>query len=366
MDKWLICTHHLFGWGGSELVAIELAEELLSRGLEVEMYSPFPLRSFMKQAIGSIAYRSAPEEVKPWEYDVVYNQHQTISRILAKAMPEKEYVHATPVVIYNHLSPFEPFEFPGPFVEAAVGDIILCNSAETMSKIASYGPAFQNCLLYSNPAPKRFAVITQRVDRPSLRKILFVSNHLPEELQESIALLERKHNVRTLHIGSGGDYRRIEPEDLIEYDAVVTIGKTAQYAFRGGVPVYCYDRFGGPGWLLPDNFSEAAATNFSGRSHPERRSGEQIADELVDGFLDAQEQCGSFDQPQFRLEEAVDGLIAVVSEKKQSTSKFAASVRDEGHAAVRRKILHEGELYTLVDQQFEGVYPAVREMRLGG
>lgn len=35
-----------------------------------------------------------------------------------------------PVSIFNHMSPYEPYEFPGPFLEADLADLIWCNSKE--------------------------------------------------------------------------------------------------------------------------------------------------------------------------------------------------------------------------------------------
>src|SRR5690606_31689494 len=50
-----------------------------------------------------------------------------------------------------------------------------------------------------------------------------------------------------------------------------------------GKPVYCYDHFGGPGWLSASNFEVAEYFNFSGRDTPVRKSPQEIATELIDG-----------------------------------------------------------------------------------
>jgi hypothetical protein len=63
----------------------------------------------------------------------------------------------------------------------------------------------------------------------------------------------------------------------------VTIGKTVQYALVAGVPVYCYDTFGGPGWLSPENVEAAAANHFSGAGSA-KRDAATIAAELVEGW----------------------------------------------------------------------------------
>jgi hypothetical protein len=47
--------------------------------------------------------------------------------------------------------------------------------------------------------------------------------------------------------------------------------------------VYCYDIFGGPGYLTRDNFAQSREKNFSGRGFT-AKSTKQIVDELLEGY----------------------------------------------------------------------------------
>jgi hypothetical protein len=116
-----------------------------------------------------------------------------------------------------------------------------------------------------------------------------VSNHLPAELLDAVQGLRAKGaEVRAIGRFPGGEPRRTLLDDLEWADAVVSIGKTVQYAIVNGLPAYCYDHFGGSGWLSSDNFEKNADLNFSGRGF-ESKGASQIVDELVHGYRDAQD-----------------------------------------------------------------------------
>lgn len=79
----------------------------------------------------------------------------------------------------------------------------------------------------------------------------------------------------------------VTPDLLCRYDVVITIGRTAQLCFASTTPLYCYDRFGGPGYLEPEEFEEAKRTNYSGRSNPKKLSAEELVEDLIRGYPDA-------------------------------------------------------------------------------
>jgi len=77
----------------------------------------------------------------------------------------------------------------------------------------------------------------------------------------------------------------IEDKVLENYDLVITIGKTVNYCLALGVPVYCYDWFGGSGYLNPGNFAINKRHNFSGRDSFRKLSGEAIFREITQNTL---------------------------------------------------------------------------------
>jgi hypothetical protein len=68
----------------------------------------------------------------------------------------------------------------------------------------------------------------------------------------------------------GSEKPAITSAELLDhYDCVISIGKTVQYCLVQGIPVFLYDRFGGPGYLNESNYELAEYYNFSGRSKPD-------------------------------------------------------------------------------------------------
>lgn len=327
VDAALVCTNHLFMWAGSELVAIEMAEELLRRGIRVDLFATLADRDFLS---GIFADRAGildrAEAVDLARYDLVYAQHHVLPPILNAALARGP-IGAGPFLVFNHLSPFEPLEAPGPFVEATLADAILANSEETRAVLAGMGPPFDAARLWPNPAPRAFA---SALAAPGARGFLTVSNHRTPELAAALDLLDRQ-GTPVRRIGQGHAAERVTPAHLAAAAAVITIGKTVQYALRAGRPVYCYGPHGGPGWLDGRNFEPARAANFSGRSHPAKKSAEEIAQELAAGLPAAARFARALDPAAhgFCLEPLVDGLL----------EEAAARLSDPAWQMRRRELL---------------------------
>ncbi len=355
----LVATHRLYQWAGSELVALELAEECRRRGWDIALYVPFVDRDFVAQALGpSTAVYTQPQHVDLRVYDAVYSQHQTLSALVAAQPPTFPFEGPVPVVIYNHLSPHEPLEFPGPFVEAQLADLILSNSPETAARLTAFGPRFAAVEVFANPAPAAFIGNPEAALRASLRRLLAVSNHLPAELAQAFGLLATM-GIAVTRLGLPHHARRLTPTDLADHDAIVTIGKSVQYALCRRRPVFCYDQFGGPGWLNEDNFAAAAAANFSGRSDSRRRGAEDLAQELVRGFAAAwsfSQQLSEELLAPYRLETRLTALLEQIESLRGRRHPLQAS-SPAAQVALRRQWDHEAVLYHLVDRYFLAHHP---------
>jgi hypothetical protein len=164
--------------------------------------------------------------------------------------------------------------------------MILANSFETRESLLKLMPSRAVDVL-GNPAPDYFLRPT-RPNYPLLPgKILVVSNHVPEDLANALKLYKSKHTGVVIdHFGLGGTQRLVEPTIITRYDLVITIGKTVQYSIASCVPVYCYDRFGGPGFLSSSNFITAAWWNFSGRGFSKNsyKSSKRIVSDIEDNY----------------------------------------------------------------------------------
>jgi len=349
--RFLICTHHFHSWAGSELVALELAEYLASQSHSVDFYCFSFSEDFLTNAIGAdspITTITSAEEISISNYDVVYAQHQMISRFLSSKENLKSIKTRKPVFIYNHLSPFEPFELPGPFVEELIADIVLCNSIETRSKLIELNSFFKCSQLFENPAPYSFHSNNTN-NSQSLQSILIISNHLPEEVLEAIPLLEAK-GIKVAVFGRPNNNARITADVIGSADAIVTIGKSVQYAFRAGKRVYCYDKFGGPGWISSENLENSANKNFSGRSNPTVRTANELATDIIHGYSTYHYETDfvSAISSRYALEVQADTLVDEIRIRMKKNTSFSA----EQFQKLSRLSEYEKAQYDLIDRLY--------------
>lgn len=103
------------------------------------------------------------------------------------------------------------------------------------------------------------------------------------------------------------NYRLLTAELITEFDVVITIGKTVQYALVAGVPVFVYDHFGGFGYLDQANLAAAADRNFSGRGG-ERLAARTIAERVLTGYAAARD-FQSANRPAFRSAYALGPVL---------------------------------------------------------
>lgn len=350
----LILTHHLFELGGSELVAIEAANALSNHGAQVSIHAPFCELDFLKNAVREgVAVVESIADVVLSEFDLVYCHHQVLSGLIATQFPSLLAANRLPYIVYNHLSGHEPFEFPGPFIEAEIADEIWCNSAETKRVLVRFGDRFHAAKIVPNPAPAGF--MAEPSTGGALKKILSISNHLPVEVNEALEILEGR-GVVIEKIGRPKHARRVGPDDIRSADALISIGKSVQYALVAHRPVYCYDWFGGPGWLTAESFDAAAEHNFSGRCARSVRSPREIADEITTGFKDALAFARSLkdtDLQDYLWPRHIGPLLGRVRDKDGEARRRLRHVIDAMPGSeVPKHWKHEADLYGLVDREY--------------
>lgn len=277
--------------GGSEVVTLELAEFFTSRGAQV-IIATNACAGIVSDIVGALANVAVYEMHDPALDDALADRLPDLCWIHHSLIPDRvlRAAHNIPLV-FNHLSGHLPVEFAlSPEIECAVADVILFNSPETRDNHllpGTYDEVPRSLLrLFENPAPDAFYDVEKTTRERPL--VLVVSNHAPEEVLEAVALLAGDFDVNI--VGNkeevGAIPQRVTPDLLATADAVITIGKTVQYALVAGVPVYCYDHFGGPGWLSEDSFDLAAYRNFSGRGFT-RKTAPEIVGEFQDGLAKA-------------------------------------------------------------------------------
>jgi hypothetical protein len=274
----LITQNHMVQLAGSEMLTLELAEALSQHGYEVTVYSHAvgdPISSVSRER--GILLTDDAASLDDLGVDLAWIHHQIVPDALAAVIGR-----AGLTVVFGHMSPFEPLEVPLlADIEARVADVVVANSEETADALRASGLADLPVVVLGNPAPDEFWAGSR--SRPGrLQRLLVVSNHPPPELSLAMARLQRE-GLDVEHIGLSGRVAVVTPEEIAAVDAVVTIGKTVQYALAAGCPVFNYDFHGGPGWLSATNLSLARRHNFSGRPFG-RMSPDTVALAIVNDF----------------------------------------------------------------------------------
>ena len=292
MPKVLLTNHHLINYAGSELVTLDLATEFQHQGWDVTVatfrFGGGIEKFFTEREIPviNVLNQSLPDS----EFDLVWSHHFPV---LIKCLVEDSV--KTKSLVLSSLSPYEPLEAI-PFFESQA-DLILCNSEETKKDIIEYN----NCVdfnknklfVFNNSVPANWFNLHLDRDDSKLKKIAIISNHPPGEILNAIDILKAQ-NIEVDLIGISGNPQLVNIDVLNSYNAIITIGRTVQHCMSLGIPVFCYDHFGGPGWLTPDNFQMAEWFNYSGRCCYKRFSGEEIVDNLINGFRENQKHLKFF------------------------------------------------------------------------
>ncbi len=303
MKKILLTNHFVREFTGSEIALLDLAATFLDLKYDVTVGS-FILAEPMKQQFTERDIRIIDLNTAASEYfDLIWAHHFTT---LDTCLIDKNF--RAKHVVFSSLSPYEPLESLPMSLDKV--HMVLANSEETKNTLMGMGLPEQVLRVFPNPVVDAFFNIA-RPFRKTLHKLAIVSNHIPDDVMDAIQLLKR-HAVDIEIFGQGYHFKLLQPEDLADFDAIVTIGRTVQYGLAMGKPVYCYDRFAGPGWITEENILEASRYNFSGRCSGHKKSAHQIADEILSGypFMDGQTPFyKSFAEKRYRLSRLIHHLL---------------------------------------------------------
>ena len=277
--KILITNLYLSTYRGSEVNCYELSRYFSAQGHEVNVFCFEKNEIFTKYFDKlNITVCTDVNELKYQQYDLIWAQHYVVLNVvlLSKIKSEK--------IVFSSLSPFETFEFPPSYANKL--SICLANSFETKQQLESNNVNSDNIYVFPNSVD--FDHFKYKETNSRLAKIACVSNHPPIELVDAeFRYLLEKNGLQIDYLGAGYDIHTLIDQDvLLNYDCIITIGKTVQYAMALKIPVYCYDYFGGPGWISKANIDTAFRNNFSGRGF-NKKSTSEIIDEILNGYMNS-------------------------------------------------------------------------------
>ena len=283
MKRALVLTNHLHAWAGSEIVSLEVSEVLINQEYETCLVANVVAPDIYEigNEIGATV-SNEPSKFDLRDFDFVWGQHFVAP--LCKGFAQLDEFSGS----FNsvHLSPFESFELAALSYTKRIGANIVTNSTETLNKIKSFYNNLLSIHNLNNATTHQFVESkkyeTNQVE--SIKNILIVSNHIPNEVIEACQILEKKGLIIAAFGKGQKNYMRIKKEHIKKFDVIISIGKTVQYGILSRRPVFCYDRFGGPGYITEKNFPKALEYNFSGRCSNRKLSAKDLSDEILNGY----------------------------------------------------------------------------------
>ena len=310
MKKILLTNFNIVNLTGSEIDTITIAEYFINKGYEVDIFTLKKGKPIIDLVNPKIRVIVPNEDNMLYDkYDIIWSRHWAL---LDYILFYKK-INANHV-LYMSLSWFNSYEaFPDYYKDLSLIGTI---SNEILLKLKEeLGKDSEKIYLFPNYVPTNYCKYA--IKKPEkISKICIVSNHIPDELKEFIKMYKKSFIIDVY----GFNYKIAYVDDklLNKYDVVISIGKTIYYTTAMGIPSYCYDYLGGYGYITKDNINEAFKYNFSGRGFDQKKSPEEIYNELVKNFNKTQkdlEDIKQYANEKFNFENNMELIL------KQFTNK---------------------------------------------
>ncbi len=281
--KFLILNHSLQNFTGSEINAFQLCLGLKEMGYEADLGAFIigdPLKKIFENK-GIKWINLLEENDLELKYNLIWAHH---SPVLSHLIFKNQVQNCK--ILFSSLSSFHPLESP-PSYSNEIFCFLSHNPVNTKFMVKN-GVLENRIHNFPNYAPQNFFGQARKLQSKSLKNIVFVSNNKAEEISRLIEIF-KENNINVDIVGSQGEQVFVDQHLLSKYDLVITIGKTVQYCFALKIPVYCYDHFGGPGYITKKNFERAKKHNFSGRGFDTFLNAEQLFVDITENYLKSQE-----------------------------------------------------------------------------
>jgi hypothetical protein len=274
----LLTNHHLESLAGSELLTFELAKECQQRGHHVSVFTLFPgqISRRIEELLGIRVFDTRnKEDLKTLDFDVMHCIHWPTYLYLQRSGIELP-------TVFGFLGVLPALENPPP-LPGKQKPFWWGVSEEVIENVANL-PGWEN--------RKPIEPIRNWVNEykpkvmpiEAIRKQVFgvVSNHFPEKYKEYLVELSLEMNFELRFMGLPDNSQPIDLETLLDFDALITLGRTAVTAICNGIPVLVLDQNGMDGWVTPENYFHLRVKNFSGRTKAEVPTKEKLRLAILD------------------------------------------------------------------------------------
>lgn len=280
MKKVLLTNFNMVNYSGSELDILTIANYFLSLKYEVTIFTletNYPLLNEIDERIKII---ECIEDYKLEKYyDLIWSHHY----------PLLDYLIFSKKIIAGHiayisLSSYEPYEAIPPYYERLNYVSIL--SQEGMDVIKKDGYNTDKINILGNYSFKKYFNNRKKKLNNNIKNICVISNHVPNEVIE-FKEIAKANDIIVDIFGMQFKYVKVDDKLLKQYDVIITIGKTVNYGLSLGIPVYCYDHFGGDGYITKKNIKKSHDYNFSGRYSKMKLTADRLYEDIINNYKKA-------------------------------------------------------------------------------
>lgn len=276
MKKVLLTNLYIEKYSGSELDTVTVANYFVENGWDVTIFTlvkGYPLINDLIKKVKIYDYYNVDEMNK--EFDLIWAHHfPVLDYLIFNKNVKADYIH------FVSLSSYEPYEALPLYYKKL--NLVSTLSGESLDVLKKNRYDYKNVHLFTNYSFKRYFELEKKY-REKIKKICIVSNHIPLELLEFKEIAEKENIVVDIY-GEGYKFVKINENILKKYDVVISIGKTVNYSLSLGIPTYCYDRFGGDGYIDMNNINKSYYYNFSGRYSRKQKKPKDIYNDIVNNY----------------------------------------------------------------------------------
>jgi len=305
--KILVTNYFLRNFTGSEINTLQICSALNKLGHQADAGTFFfnePIkRKFQERNIRVKNLLQSDLQLESYEFFWTHHIH-TINHLIVQ-----ETLKSTKI-IYSCLGPFSSLA-AAPIYHNEL-NCILSNSRGNNDVLLTEGLDKNKIRYFPNFSPESYFSQAKAQHSKSPSRIAVISNHPPQEISK-FSKIAKGNGQMVDFIGQNANHVYVDPDVIKKYDLVISIGKTVQYCFALRVPIYCYDHFGGPGFITPDNIQFEEFYNFSGRGTNRKLSGQEILTDIAgnySGALNQLEFLYEYGKEHFTLENNIQELFA--------------------------------------------------------
>lgn len=312
MKKILFTNVGFKNFAGSEIATLTLANYYLRNGYKVDVFTlehGYPLKKYVNEKISIITVDNANDLEK--EYDLIWAHHFPLLNyiLFTKKITGKK-------VYFESLSYKLPIEaFPIYYKHLSLTGVV---SEKVKKALLEKGFNTQDSYILPNYATKECFDIKYN-KKGFLKKIAIVSNHLPSELEE-FSKKARDSGIKVDIYGFNHKIEYITPELLVEYDLVISLGKTIFYALAIGIPCYTYDENVSEGYITKDNIEFNLKNNFANNIGYSMKTPDELYSDITDNYnfvLEQTESIKEFAKSNFYMDKLMEDFNAKISDSKE-------------------------------------------------